>query len=209
MLHCCFFACWDTFCLSPFQLCVQCPDPSALLLPVCYCACVLTSADPESKGNVLTYILERYRFTSMVRPGKPYKFIGYDNMCNLVRSLEKVKDKHPKLLELAKDVRKVVDKFHFKGHTGVFCSRYVNPHKWPELKDANMSVAEQAFQQQGRLKRSFRYFNRARFQFMLQEVCKLQQRMRDMGIVTLSHTAEDAAAEAEDAEIAASVQLMA
>jgi len=83
----------------------------------------------------------------------------------------------------------------------------MNPHRWPELRDANMSIAEQAFQQQGRLKRSFRYFNRPRFQYMLQDVCRLQQRMHDMGIVTLSHSSEEAAADAEDAQLEASAVL--
>lgn len=103
------------------------------------------SADAEYRVVFLNYFTERYRFSPFITEGKTKKYIGYDNMCNLVRSLEKVKDKHPKLMELATSVIKVVDKFHFRSHVGEFCKKHVNPHMWQELDDTNMSVAEQAF----------------------------------------------------------------
>lgn len=46
---------------------------------------------------------------------------------------------------------KVVDKFHFISHVGAFCRRFCNPNTWPELRDANMSIAEQGFQACGTL----------------------------------------------------------
>lgn len=155
-------------------------------------------ADPESRSIFLAYFIEAYRDAPFITPGKDKKYIGYDNMCNLVRSLEKIKDKHPKLLELATDVRKVVDKFHFRSHVGDFCRKHVNPHMWQDLREANMSVAEQCFKVNGRLKRSFRYMKEETFGLMLQDVCCLQQSARDLGFVNMVSAQKEAAEAAED-----------
>jgi len=159
---------------------------------------VVCGSEPEGRCTFLKYYcFQTYGFSDFITPGQTMKVIGYDNMCNLVLTLEKIKDKHPKLKELAEKVVKVVDKFHFRGHTGSFCRRTVNPHMWPELAAANMSIAEQSFRNSNRLRRSFRYMNRETFGFMLQDVCFLQQRVRNLGFVNVAVAQEDAAAEEE------------
>lgn len=160
--------------------------------------CLSSVADPESRSIFLGYFTNRYRNSSFITSGKEKKYIGYDNMCNLVRSLEKVKDKDIKLEELTEKVIKVVDKFHFKAHVGEFCRKHVNPNMWRELTDTNMSVAEQSFKVNGRLKRSFRYMNKETFGFMLQDVCCLQQLMRDLGFVSFATAQQEAEEAAED-----------
>lgn len=135
-----------------------------------------------------------------MRPGCQVKFFGYDNACNARRTLERVKALHPKLQQLSSQPL-VVDKFHFKSHVGEYCRRHCNPGAWPQLASTNMSIAEQAFRVQGRLSRSFRYLNRSRFQFLLQDVCRLQQRVRDMGLVTLAAVLEEADSDAAAAEV--------
>lgn len=155
-------------------------------------------ADPESRTIFLAYFLERYHDVPFITSGKDRKYIGYDNMCNLVRSLEKIKHQDPKLVELAEKVIKVVDKLHFKGHVGEFCRKHVNPHMWKELSDTNMSIAEQSFKVNGRLKRSFRYMNKETFNFMLQDVCCLQQITRNMGLVSCGVALKEASEAADD-----------
>eukprot|EP00877_Chromochloris_zofingiensis_P007267 jgi/Chrzof1/2794/UNPLg00708.t1 len=110
-------------------------------------------------------------------------FVGFDDMCHLMRWAELHKDQHPKILEFVQTIRKVVDKFHFRNHVGRYCKKYANPHRWPELKHVNMSVAEQYFKRMARFKVSLRYMNKERFGFMLQMICKLDQRARSMGLV--------------------------
>lgn len=76
------------------------------------------------------------------------KFIvGFDDACHLLPFASKPKrlDDAP---QLAKDLARqefVVDKFHFRAHTGAYCHKHCCPHRLPILKSANMSVAEQKF----------------------------------------------------------------
>ena len=65
-------------------------------------------------------------------------------------------------------VKTVVDHFHFKSHKGAYCHTHTNPYSHQELKGgANLSVCEQRFKYIAQHKKSFRYMNQARFNFML------------------------------------------
>lgn len=141
--------------------------------------------ESESTRAVLVFIATRYRDQPFIRPGKDKKYIGFDDCCHLMRYAEKVKHLHPKISEYVTDVRKVVDKFHFKAHRGVYCKKYANPNHWPDLKDVNMSIAEQYFKRQAKFKYTLRHMNAVRFNFMLQYICLLDQRARDMGMVAV------------------------
>jgi hypothetical protein len=154
-------------------------QPSVVEFFVVNITLVIDGAEAEGVKAILAYITTSYRDQPMVRPGKDFKFFGFDDMCHLMRYAEKTKDMHAKIGEFVTDTRKVVDKFHFRNHVGAYCKRYANPYIWDELPD-NMSVAEQYFKRQARFKRSMRYMNRSRFRFMLQLVCWLDQRARDM-----------------------------
>jgi hypothetical protein len=119
----------------------------------------------------------------MVRRGG-LKYFGFDDVCHLMRFAEKWQGSHGKIEEFVVETRKVVDKFHFRNHVGAYRRKFANPHKWPDLP-SNMSVAEQYFKRMARFKRSFCYMNRSRFRFMLQVVCMLDQKARDMGFVNV------------------------
>jgi hypothetical protein len=110
--------------------------------------------------------------------------LGYDDGCHLKpfaqnpERLATASDLAKK--SLTKDVDFAVDFFHFReNHTGAYCMRETNPHKYPVLTDprnqVNMSIAEQSFKYVARFKHAFRYMNYRRFNFMLLLVCWLRQ----------------------------------
>ena len=45
----------------------------------------------------------------------------------------------------ASEVTKVVDKLHFKGHTGIYCKENCDPRKVSELQKVNTVICEQTF----------------------------------------------------------------
>lgn len=153
-----------------------------------FCACGLMLppielTDAESTKAMLCYIMRIFRGRETFDFGKGPLHLGFDDMCHLARYAEAHKEEHERLGMFVRDVVKVVDKFHFRNHVGRYCRRFCNPHKWPLLKDANMSVAEQSFKYVARYKVSMRYMNNVRFNFMLQKICMLDHFARHLGLV--------------------------
>ena len=98
---------------------------------------------------------------------------------------EQIVQLHPILRRFVKEVKPVVDRFHFKkNHKGKWCHMYVNPYKVKELQDAakdktlNMSITEQRFNHINGFKRSFNHMNGVRFRYMLMMVQHLDHQKR-------------------------------
>lgn len=84
----------------------------------------------------------------------------------------------------ALQVNTVVDHFHFKSHKGAYCKEYTDPYKHKVLNGgANLSVCEQRFKYIAQHKKSFRYLNQARFNFMLAMVVWLDHKARRDGLL--------------------------
>jgi hypothetical protein len=65
-------------------------------------------------------------------------------------------------------VKTVVDHFHFKSHKGGYCHTQTNPYSHKELNGgANLLVCESRLKYIAQHKKSFKYMNQARFNFML------------------------------------------
>lgn len=140
----------------------------------------------ESVSEIHKYLMrvwDGHSFNTARTAGCPF-IIGYDDACHLLpfsRNPCRVNDDSPTLVkELARDVRMVVDKFHFnKNHPGENCAANCSPHALPELDHANTEVAKQNFKNLAEFKKVFRYMNKARFNFMLMLVCKLTRELRE------------------------------
>ena len=162
-----------------------CPEMSAskfdtytggALYMVCACGLMfppLELPSAESTTMVLLYILQLFQDIPFNARGDQI-IISFDDMCHLLRFIQKRAHLHPKLKEFIEKVTPVVDKFHFrKNHKGKFCSKYTNPYKIPELKDANLSLCEQKFSIVANHRHHMNQMGRDRFKFMLSKLSDL------------------------------------
>ena len=96
-------------------------------------------------------------------------------MCHLARFAQNRVTKSPVMLKFTKDVIKVVDKFHMRGHVGDWCRANVNAKRWPQLDNANTSVSEQQFRLRARFAPLVRGMNEQHFNLTCFMICKSRQ----------------------------------
>ena len=88
----------------------------------------------------------------------------YDDACHLKRHVDCRCDRfYPHLKKC--DMR--VDRFHFPNHVDPWCKANMDPSKCPLLKGVNSEVMEQLFSWLKGYAPSFRYMNRAPFNFLM------------------------------------------
>lgn len=112
-------------------------------------------------------------------PLPPYMI--YDDMCHFVQYTHNRKALSPFFRRLHAEVTMVVDKFHFKTHTGSFCIKYCNPSRFPELDDCNGSVCESEFRMKGRFKHLLRGCREETFNLMLMMIADSRQQFYARG----------------------------
>ena len=105
--------------------------------------------------------------------GKKFpEYLIYDNGCTLIRYLiNKNAFEKTETGRKAKNVKVVVDRLHIQNHTENWCRDNCHPNLFPDLKDKNTMVCEQANSWLSRYKGILKYMNYTRYMFFLYIIC--------------------------------------
>ena len=108
-----------------------------------------------------------------ISPESIPKFLAYDTACQLKQySLNQItrlanNDIKSERLEHLNEIKMIVDKFHFSGHTGKFCKEHCNPNEIPEINKLNTEACEQCNAWLYNYKHILNNMNLVRFSFFL------------------------------------------
>ena len=162
--------------------CRPCPKTSnttGTLWAICSCgypAPPVEMIQSESHTMLAEYMQRLYDAETPLPP-----FMIYDDMCHFVQYTHNRKALSPFFRRLHEEVTMVVDKFHFKTHTGSFCIKYCNPSRYPELDGCNGSVCEAEFRMKGRFKHLMRGCREETFNLMLMMIADSRQQFFSRG----------------------------
>ena len=102
----------------------------------------------------------------------PPEVLAYDDACHLSMFLINRLGRFGRsilavYLLVVHKVKIVVDRFHWKNHTGAFCKRNNNPYKCEQADKNKTEKCEETFQWLARSKHLYRKMNEARFMFIM------------------------------------------
>ena len=80
------------------------------------------------------------------------------------------------------NLKKAVDKLHFRGHRGSYCHEFCNPHDIKELEGVNTPVCEQTFSWLNKYN-NCRNMNEARFYFFFLYLIDLRNLSKEKKVI--------------------------
>ena len=84
------------------------------------------------------------------------------------------------------NLKKAVDKLHFRGHRGSYCHEFCNPHDIKELEGVNTPVCEQTFSWLNKYN-NCRNMNEARFYFFFLYLIDLRNLSKEKRYVIIHY----------------------
>ena len=103
---------------------------------------------------------------------EPPEVLAYDDACHLSMYLLNRLGRFGRsvlavYLIIKCKIHIVVDKFHWKNHTGKFCKKNNNPYKCKQVRGNRTERCEETFQWLAGSKRLYRHMNEAHFMFTM------------------------------------------
>ena len=136
-------------------------------------SCGLILAASEIYGSESLTQVHLFLYQVFIEAGlPPPAVLAYDDGCHLSMYLLNRLGRFGRsvlavYLLVYHKVKIVVDKFHWKNHTGIFCKRNNDPYECPDIVGRRTERAEETFSWLARSKHLYRSMNEARFLFTM------------------------------------------